>query len=171
MGKHGATPPRPDRDLFPTPAHTTLALLQHIDVSGCVVWEPAAGTGAMAAVLKDAGAKVYCSDVHRYGYRLDELLDFVGGREPKLRRFDWIITNPPGGSRNTLAVKFIELGLPRLQPGGGMAMLLPIDFDSAVGRAHIFEDCPEWHAKIVLRGRSKWFENPDPNKSPKENHC
>jgi hypothetical protein len=56
MGKHGTTPPHVERDYYPTPPGVTNALLEHVDVAGKTVWEPATGTGQMAEVLKAAGA-------------------------------------------------------------------------------------------------------------------
>jgi hypothetical protein len=153
MGKHNNNEfPHPDRDHYPTPPEVTGALLEHINVDGLAIWECAAGGGHMAKVLKAAGAsRVYCTDIHRYdGFRLDALFDFVSEDKPKLRHSDWIITNPPGGPRNTLAEKFIEYGLQRLGSHGGLALLLPMDFDSAVTRPRFFKDCLEFYAKIVL---------------------
>jgi hypothetical protein len=174
MGKHNANEfLRPERDLYPTPETATATLLEHIDVAGKVVWEMAAGPGKMSKVLQAAGARVYSSDIFEYpDFKLDEIFDFVSADMPKLRRFDWMITNPPGGLRNSLAVKFIECGLARLPPHGGLALLLPMDFDSAVTRRRLFEDCPTFYGKIVIRGRIVWFKRSDGEReAPKENYA
>jgi hypothetical protein len=78
--------------------------------------------------------------------------------------YDGIITNPPYGERCKLAEKFIEKGLTCIADYGFMAMLLPVDFDSAGGRAHLFRDCPQFAGRIVLTKRIKWFDKPVPCK-------
>jgi hypothetical protein len=174
MGKHGNTHPRVERDHYPTPAWVTAALLEHVDVAGQVVWEPATGAGQMAKVLKAAGAaRVYCSDIHQYGYQLDEKLDFVSEHKPKLARYDAIITNPAYGYRGKLITPFIKAGLRRLdQHGGVLALLLAVDCDSAVHRPPYFKDCPDFDSKIVLTRRIIWFARTDGKRpQPKENHA
>ena len=61
-----------------------------------------------------------------------------------------LITNPPYGEarRGELAVRFIEhaleLQIPRI------AMLLRVDFDSAITRQHLFRHCEYFAGKVVL---------------------
>jgi hypothetical protein len=50
-----------------------------------------------------------------------------------------------------------------------IAALLPIDFDSAISRQHLFRRCPSFIGKIVLLGRLRWI--PDSTGSPSTNHC
>jgi hypothetical protein len=143
----------------------------YVDVAGLKIWEMAAGAGDMARVLKSAGARVFCSDIAHYGYQLDALFDFTSSAEPPLADFDALITNPPGGLRNQLAVRFIEVGLTRVPRGGLLALLLPVDFDSAVTRRRLFRDCPLFTAKVVLTRRIVWFERTDGEReAPKENY-
>jgi hypothetical protein len=60
--------------------------------------------------------------------------------------------------------------LMHIAAGGLLALLLPIDFDCAKTRRHLFADCPAFAAKIVLTRRITWFEHPQgEKKSPKEN--
>lgn len=97
-------------DLFPTPPWATRALCEHIlgPVSGCTVWEPAAGLGHMAEVLAEYFSMVVASDVHDYG-RGDGIGSFVGeGADvaPCIAAH-WIITNPPFN----LALEFAQRGL------------------------------------------------------------
>jgi hypothetical protein len=128
----------------------------------------------MAEALRLAGcARVYASDIIGRGAGQDETLDFLSGREPKVPHYDGMITNPPFGPRGTLAVAFIEAGLRRIRHGGGLlALVLPVDFDSAKSRAPLFGDCPEFAAKIILRRRIIWFERNDGVvEAPKENHA
>ena len=54
--------------------------------------------------------------------------------------------------------------------GGRVAMLMRIDFDSAVTRTDIFRDHPAWGEKLVLTKRIKWFDDGNKN-GPSENHA
>ena len=96
LGKHETGFARVERDHYPSPSWVVEALAEHVDLAGLQIWEPATGSGGMAEALKAAGASVYSSDIHRYGYKLDEVLDFTTGKHPR-RRFDGLITNPPFG--------------------------------------------------------------------------
>jgi hypothetical protein len=171
MGKHETSYARIARDLYPTRERwVTEALLAYVDLAGRAVWEPAAGKGDMAEVLKAAGAHVFCSDICEHGYPLNTVGDFtlieVG------RRFDAIVTNPPGGPRNGLAERFVETGLQHIAYGGLLALLLPADFDAASRRRPLFADCPAFRAKIILTRRIVWFMRPDGKReAPKENHA
>src|SRR5262249_14454044 len=152
MGKHETGYARVARDLYPTRERwVTEALLAHVDLSGRSVWEPAAGHGDMADVLKASGADVFCSDVVKHGYTLDAVCDFTLTKPG--RWFGSIVTNPPGGVRNSLAEQFVETGLRSLSAGQVLALLLPADFDSAASRRQWFADCPQFKAKIVLTKR------------------
>lgn len=154
---------RKERDLYETPTWVTGVLLPHIP-KGAVIWEPACATGRMANVLK---AK-YASDiVTSYG---DDGVDFLGvstlsGREDCTA----IITNPPFAK---MAESFIRhaLGLTK-DVNGFVAMLLPIDFDSAKTRRDIFADCPAFSRKIVLTKRIVWFDKGDGTSNPSANHA
>ncbi len=175
MGKHevGYVDVRPDKDLCPTPSWVTGALCEHVDIVGKAIWECAAGTGQMADALKANGAaRVFCSDIHDYGYDgLNGLFDFVSDRSSNNQRFSEIVTNPPYGLRNTLAEKFIEIGLQRLPPGGFLALLLPVDLDAAKSRQHLFRDNSQFVCKVILTRRIVWFERSDGTReAPKENH-
>jgi hypothetical protein len=85
-------------DFFPTPPWATRALLEHtsFDWPDISVWEPAAGEGHMAEVLRESCWRVHASDIHDYG-RGYAVGDFTGGM-PRAEcpfRPDWVITNPP----------------------------------------------------------------------------
>jgi hypothetical protein len=172
MGKQGRAEKPVDRDAYPTPAWVTETLLPHVDVAGRVVWEFAAGKGQMAEELKAGGAaKVWCTDIHDYGYPLDQLFDFLSNDDPPFT-FDDIISNPPYGYRCRLITPIIKAGLRRLGPNGVMALLLPVDCDSAACRAPFFGSCPDFELKIVINRRIIWFKRPDGERAqPKENHA
>src|SRR5262249_4170019 len=134
-----------------------------------------AGTGEMAKGLCFAGAgKVFCSDIVYRGYPL-EVFDFLCGGKPELLpRIDIIVTNPPGGPRNKMAERFVEVGLQHIARGTtfALALLLPADFDSAVTRRKFFDGCPQFVGKIVLTKRIVWFKRHDGKREgPKENHA
>jgi hypothetical protein len=173
MGKHGPTPPPPEHDAYPTPSWVTEALLEHLDVTGMTVWEPATGAGQMANVLKGGGAaRVYCSDIHDYNYQLDAKMDFLAEHPLQLPRFDAIITNPPYGDRCGFISPFITTGLRCLGDAGLLALLLPVDCDSAVRRRPYFRDCPDFDSKITLNKRITWFDRTDGKRGePKEWHA
>lgn len=172
MGKHETGYPRVARDFYPTLDRwvVTDALALHLALRDRRVWECAAGEGHMVKALKDVGAEVYATDIHEYDYPLDGLHDFLSPQRPKWR-FDGIITNPPGGPRNKTAEQFIVRGLELIADGGFLALLLPVDFNSAKTRRHLFADCPLFAAKIVLNNRLVWFEHPEKKPAPKEWHA
>src|SRR5262245_19373396 len=99
--------PHADRglDLYETPAVAVEALLR-IETIPSVVWEPAAGRGAIVNVLRDAGHTVIASDVADYGFPLDFQRDFL--LETKAPPgVEAIITNPPF----MIAEKFVSHSL------------------------------------------------------------
>jgi hypothetical protein len=133
----------------------------------------AAGTGTMAEPLKAAGALVYCSDDTHQGYPLDACFDYTLPLFHPKQRFDWTITNPPYGGRSArLAKAFIRTGVMYIgEHGGGLALLLPVDFDSGVTRRQWFADCPLFAGKIILTKRIIWFTRDDGRDRPKPNHA
>ena len=145
MGKHERGYERGDKDLYPTPPWVVDALAEHLDIQGKIIWECAAGTGQMTEALKVAGAaRVYSSDTVGRGYPLDEMIDFLSLRKPKLQHFDLIVTNPPWGVGNRTPAAFIARGLARLSHGQTLALLLSVDFGSGVTRRKFFHDCIEY---------------------------
>jgi hypothetical protein len=77
-----------------------------------------------------------------------------------------IVTNPP----YYLAQKFIEHALRLTEPvRGSVAMLLRTDYDHARKRQHLFGDCRQLAAKLVLTKRIKWFD--DTKGQPSFNHA
>lgn len=167
---------RKERDHYPTPAWVIDALAEVVPLKSKRIWEPACGTGEMAEAIEAHGATVTASDIHAYGYRFTAgLFDFMEvGSCPWLVHYDGIITNPPYGARCGTAEQFIEAGLRRIQDYGFLALLLPVDFDSAKTRARFFRDCPAFAGRIVLTRRIKWFDQPTADgksQGPSENHA
>lgn len=143
---------------YQTEPWATEALLRHFPVTGLTVWEPAAGNHLMADVLRDNGAEVITSDIATYDRQHHFTLDFIGGpAEARPEHLDGIITNPPYGKGNRLAVQFAELALERCD--GLVALLLTAKFDFGKTRRHLFQDNPRFMAKIALLDRISWAGN------------
>lgn len=151
---------RAANELYETEAWATMALLRRFPVQGYTVWEPAAGGHKMADVLKSSGALVWTSDIETYGRPHDETFDFLHGFVSPMLNPDHaqaIITNPPYGKGNRLAVRFCELALERCK--GNVAMLLTAKFDFGKTRHHLFRDNNRFMAKINLVDRISWAGN------------
>jgi hypothetical protein len=67
-------------DLHSTPAVAVEALLR-VEPIPHVIFEPCAGRGAIASVLRDHGHAVISSDIRAYDFRLDFKRDFFAVRE------------------------------------------------------------------------------------------
>jgi len=139
---------RKPNEAYHTPHWVTRTLLPYIPEGVRVIWEPAAGTGQIAEVLREAGYRVITTDLER------DFLDCIP------LKCDAIITNPP----YNLAVPFILRAL-TLVPF--VVMLLRVDFDSAKTRAPLFDD-RRFAGKIILRKRIKWFPG---DSGPSDNHA
>ena len=131
------------------------ALLTHLPILSA--WDTCEGDGSLLAALQRYGVKAVAT-----GH------DFFALRRPPVE-VDAIIMNPPYGEqrRGEQAVHFLEHAL--TLPVQYLAALLPIDFDSAISRQHLFRHCTSFTGKIVLIGRLRWI--PDSTGSPSTNHC
>lgn len=136
-------PARPADDAYWTPPEATRALLS-VEAFAGVIWEPCAGGGWMAEVLREAGHKV----------RATTLLDDVDDDERPLRWVrggidfladdpgdDWpicnIVTNPPYRHAEACIRRAIDLGAVKT------CMLLDISFLGSQRRgAGLFADHP-----------------------------
>jgi hypothetical protein len=148
----------PDERYETVESWPVLALLSQLPDIGWA-WDPADdGAGHLIATLHRQGIKAVGSDS-----------DFLSTTEPPMASVTDIITNPPLGParRGEQAVAFIEHAL-RLSVRR-VAMLLPIDFDSASTRQHLFRFCSAFTGKIVLLNRIRWI--PGSTGSPSTNHC
>jgi hypothetical protein len=139
-------------DLYETEPWATEALLRHFKVKGMTVWEPSAGNHLIADVLREAGASVLTSDVVTYDRAHDLETDFFG---PVAFTCEAIITNPPYGKGNRLAVQYARLALERC--AGHVALLLTAKFDFGKTRADLFANNRRFAAKIALVDRIQWF--------------
>jgi hypothetical protein len=93
-------------DLYETPPVATEALLR-VETLPQRIWEPAAGRGAVARVLRQAGHAVTASDLIDYG-ELDFVRDFLA--ESKMPAgCAAIVTNPPYQIANEFARHALDL--------------------------------------------------------------
>ena len=117
-------------DCYQTPPVAVEALLR-VEEIPTGVWEPCAGYGAIAQVLRNHDRAVVCSDVRDYGFRLHFRRNFLAeiGAPTGV---ECIVTNPPF----RLAQQFIEHGL-RLVPK--VVMLLRLSFLESERRSPILD--------------------------------
>jgi hypothetical protein len=151
VGKRDSGYERVPKDRYETPHECTLALGPHIPDRIRTILEPASGTGKMVRALEGLGYEVEASDIE------------TGHDFPQLTHCDAdaIITNPPYGERNRLAVQFIEHALDLTKPHDGfVAMFLPTDFDHAISRRHLFGKCSIYAKRVVLTWRPLFFDGP-----------
>lgn len=151
--------PQPN-ELYETPYWAVSALLRQMpDVTGLSIWEPAAGNHRIVDMLRFAGANVTTSDIATYQRQHDYIFDFINSLPPNIvLPFDMLITNPPYGKGNKLAVQFARNALACCI--GWVALLLTAKFDWGSTRVDLFRDNNRWHKKIVLIDRLLWFDGP-----------
>jgi hypothetical protein len=142
------------RDAYYTPAWPTLALIPHLPAGITKIWESCGDQDGMATPLRHAGFEVTATDI------VDGIDFFQCTSAHNYPRT--IVMNPAYYD----AQRFIEHALTIADI---IAVLLMVDFDSAVTRRHLFADCPAFASKIVLLHRIRWF--PDSTGSPSFNHA
>jgi hypothetical protein len=155
--------PLKKNDLYETEAWAVFAVIKALkDLElwrDGTIWEPAAGTHAMVSPFYRSGAKtVITSDICTYGPQHSFMMDFLEGDEPNssIGEYD-LISNPPYGRQNRLAVQFAEKSLLRCE--GYVALLLTAKFDFGSTRTHLFRDNDRFRAKVALIDRVSWEGN------------
>ena len=119
-------------DLYPSPMAAVEALLR-VERIPSLVWEPAAGRGAIAQVLRDAGHTVVCSDIVERCFPLDLVGDFLEHQSAPSGA-ECIVTNPPYNRK--LLNEFVAHALD-LAPQ--VMMLVRLSFLESTGRSEILE--------------------------------
>ncbi|MGO8918019.1 MAG: hypothetical protein ACLQJR_19115 [Stellaceae bacterium] len=119
-------------DLYETPRIAVEALLA-VEQLPEVIWEPAAGRGAITRVLEAAGFDVISSDIVGYEFPLDFVADFLTCEQAP-RGCTAALTNPPYQH----AEAFVRHAL-KLAPN--VFMLLRLAFLESRRRADIFGQC------------------------------
>lgn len=156
---------RDEADFYPTPPEPTRALL-HAEIDRLrdfpCVWEPAAGDGAMVREMESVGLTVRASDLVDRGCDADvrSFYDFPAAPARA------IVTNPPFAECNP------DPGWVRFALGAlgveYMALLLPISWLGAAGRAALWAEFPparvyvmRWRIDFTGQGQAPmlnaWF--------------
>ena len=144
---------------YQTPPAATQALIR-AELLPHAIWEPAAGQGAIANVLRDAGHHVITSDIVQYdGFELDFVQDFLTVRkdETLCRSYEglgyvttMIVTNPPF----KIAQAFVEHALTLVPHVAMFLRLLYLESETRapffnrgqLKRVHVFSDrVPQMH--------------------------
>ena len=119
---------REDLDFYQTPSFATQSLLDLRLVEAHNIWEPMAGNGAIAEVLKqNKYLNVTTSDIVQRDYKLDFIQDFFNMKEFPVSMLEkggrGIITNPP----YNVADDFILHALSTLK-ADYLAVFLPVRY-------------------------------------------
>ena len=99
------------------------------------IWEPAAGEGHLAEVLRKRGRTVCATDIIERGYKLDDVVDFFSINS---RMYCDIVTNPP----YSIAKEFVEHALDIVDEGRKVLMFLRLLFLESKKRKELFEKYP-----------------------------
>jgi hypothetical protein len=118
-------------DLYETPPVAVEALLTVENLSHWI-WEPCAGRGAIAKILRDRGHAVICSDLIQYDdFPLHFVADFLLQTKAPVG-CDAILTNPPYGIVTEFTRHALDL-VPRVY------LLLRLAFLESVRRTDVLE--------------------------------
>jgi hypothetical protein len=119
-------------DYYPTPACAVHALMR-VEKLPDVIWECACGKGEIASILREAGHKVYATDLVDRGCPDSEHgIDFLMERHPSFY-VGAVLTNPPFKLANQFVSHALGLGVPKV------CMLLRTMFIESIGRAPILD--------------------------------
>jgi hypothetical protein len=120
-------------DLYETPAPAVKALLRVEKLPPQMIWEPAAGRGAIVRVLRGAGHAVVATDVYDYGFPLHSVADFLTATQMPAG-CGCILTNPPYQWVEQFVAHALELS-------PLVIMLLRLAFLESERRCAILEGC------------------------------
>lgn len=136
-------------DYYATEPKATEELLKLENFSH-YIWEPAAGEGHIAEVLKSHNYDVVTNDIIERNYPLDGEMDFFNVTKENMSNTipRDIITNPP----YKYAKEFVEHALDISMDGTKVAMFLKIQFLESRSRGELFEKYPP---KTIWVSRSR----------------
>jgi len=166
-------------DKFYTPAWVVSRDLagQWIPPRNCEFWECCAGDGGLARTIsKTFGAACLATDLEPDRRQLAPVAkhDFLSSSGPS-RSAEAplvIISNPPYGFQNRLAVRFLVHALALTErSGGSVCFLMPFGFDAARGRAGLVGYHPAFATKIVTSERIRWRNIPQKANGPSGDHA
>jgi hypothetical protein len=139
-------------DLYETPACAVEALLLAEQLSHRI-WEPAAGRGAIAHVLRDHGHTVVASDLIDYGFPLDFVADFLS-QTIAPSGCECVLTNPPFKIADAFIAHALDL-CPRVIVLARLALLestrrTEILEQRGLARLHVFRE------RLPMMHRDGW---------------
>jgi predicted RNA methylase len=163
------------REAYFTPGRHVWPLLDLLPLHlmrGFEAWEPAAGQGHIARELK-AHFEVLATDIAPPPATLVPVtpLDFLKTSGPSGGQLA-IITNPPYGVQNRLAIAFLSHALAIAERRHGVvALLLPFEFDTRLTRRPLIGAHPAFAAKITIAERIRWVNLPQTEAAPMAHHA
>jgi hypothetical protein len=139
-------------DLYETPACAVQALMLAEQLPR-IIWEPAAGKGAIVNVLRGAGHEVVASDLVDYGFTLHFVGDFLAQTTAPIG-CDTILTNPPFKIADRFIAHALDL-CPRVIVLARLALLestrrTEILEQRGLARVHIFRE------RLPMMHRDGW---------------
>lgn len=159
---------RVNLEKYYTPLWAVDAVLRAMPLPvGSIVYDPAAGEGAVLRAAWSLGLYAHGADIVPDAAGI-ATADFLTDHRPRKA----IVTNPPYGAGGRMACAFIRHALAvTREERGQVAMLLRADFDSAPGRVDIFRDHPAFAERLVMLKRVKWTNVVQvEGKGPSTNH-
>lgn len=136
---------RASDDFYETPAEGVTRLLDRSDLApstNALIWECAAGRGAISNVLTERGYTVHSTELRDRGFG-ETGVDFLKAGRPETNGRPLIIfTNPPF----KYAISFIEHSLELLNDGESCYFLLRLSFLEGQKRKAFFE---KWNPEFV----------------------
>ena len=167
---------RQANEAYYTPGWAVRPLIDHLprwEIASWPAWECAAGAGHVACELRSAFATVRASDIAPPEQTLVpvERLDFLAAPCPDGRGRQAIVTNPPYGRGNRLALAFLERALAQASVHDGLvALLLPFEFDAVSSRSGLIAGHPAFAAKVTIGRRIRWVNLPQSKAQPMSHH-
>lgn len=159
------TPPAAVRPLLSTLSLFTLA-------TKYTLWECAAGAGHVAREFAGL-CDVVATDIQPSRHQVFPVkpMDFLSDEPLAVSNRLAIVTNPPYGEANRLAIAFLRRALHLVSAKRGLvAMLLPFEFDAAGSRDEIVGGHPAFAAKITCAQRIRWLNLPQKKAGPMAHH-
>jgi hypothetical protein len=118
-------------DYYPTPACAVHALMRAEKLPE-VIWECACGKGEIALILREAGHKVYATDLVDRGCPDSHGIDFLMEKHPSFH-VGCVVTNPPFKLADKFVAHALTLGVPKV------CMLVRTLFIEGQGRTAILD--------------------------------
>lgn len=168
--------PRQPNEAYYTPPEGVRPLLEGLPLHAMrnyEAWEPAAGAGHVAMHLA-RHFPVIATDVAPGRPQVHPVLplDFLTSQGPSGRHRLAIVTNPPYGLQNRLALAFLAHGLKIAEARRGLlALLLPFEFDAPKSRDSLAGGHPAFACKWTLGRRLRWLNLRQSDNAPMSHHA